>query len=88
MLTGLTGRALNYAFNSRFGCSPQEWQRNYLLDEARRRLLETSQTQSVKSIAFELGFASSSSLASFYRKRFGELPSDTLTRAGAKAKAI
>lgn len=77
-LTGMTGRALNYAFHSRFNCSPQEWQRNYLLDAARERLLSKSDTRSVKSIAFDHGFSSSSSFTAHYKKRFGELPRDTM----------
>ena len=76
-LTGLTGRALNYAFRARFDCSPQEWQRNFLLDHARRLLKGTDYTGSVKSLAFQLGFSSLSSFAAFYRQRFGERPSET-----------
>ena len=79
-LTGLTGRALNYAFRARFGCSPQEWQRNFLLDHARLVLKDADYTGTVKGLAYELGFASPSSFAGFYRQRFGELPSETLAR--------
>lgn len=80
-LTGLTGRALNYAFQARFGCSPQEWQRGFLLDHARPILMDPDYTGSVKALAYELGFASPSSFAAFYRQRFGELPSETLAGA-------
>lgn len=76
-LSGLTGRSLNYAFQSRFNCSPQEWQRNYLLDQANMRLKTTIVPTSIKKIAYELGFSSSSSFSSYYKRRFGELPSDT-----------
>lgn len=77
-LTGLTGRALNYAFRARFDCSPQEWQRNFLLDHARQLLRGPDYTGSVKALAYELGFSSPSSFAAFYRQRFGERPSETL----------
>jgi AraC-like DNA-binding protein len=79
-LSGLTGRSLNYAFQSRFNCSPQQWQRNFLLAEARHRLFSEDQNASIKAIAFELGFSSSSSFSSFYKKRFGEYPSETVAR--------
>ena len=78
-MTGLTGRALNYAFRARFDCSPQEWQRNFLLDHARRLLRGADYTGSVKALAYDLGFASPSSFTAFYRQRFGERPSETLS---------
>lgn len=79
-LSGLTGRSLNYAFQSRFNCSPQQWQRTFLLAEARNRLLFDDQTASIKTIAFELGFSSSNSFSSHYKRRFGEYPSETIAR--------
>lgn len=78
-LTGLTGRSLNYAFQQRFSVSPQQWQRDFLLDAARKRLTSPGELSSIKSIAFDLGFSSSNSFSSFYKKRFGELPSATLS---------
>ena len=77
-LSGLTGRSLNYAFQSRFNCSPQQWQRNFLLAEARHRLFSKDQNASIKKIAFELGFSSSGSFSSQYKRRFGEYPSETI----------
>lgn len=76
-LTGMTGRAINYAFQKRFGKSPQQWQRDYLLALARRELTSASAPRSVKSIAFDLGFSSSSSFSAHYKRRFGEHPSLT-----------
>ena len=78
-MVGLSGRAINYAFQQRFGCSPQDWQRGFLLDEARRRLLDEDVLFSVKSLAYELGFSSASAFTSHYRRRFHERPSDTLS---------
>ena len=78
-LSGLTGRSLNYAFQLRFNCSPQQWQRNFLLAEARYKLLSKEQNASIKKIAFELGFSSSGSFSSHYKRRFGEYPSETIT---------
>lgn len=79
-LVGLTGRALTYAFQLRFDCSPQQWQRNFLLGEARCRLFSEDRCVSVKTIAFELGFSSASSFSAHYKRRFGEHPSDTIAR--------
>jgi AraC-like DNA-binding protein len=79
-LSGMTGRSLNYAFQSRFNCSPQQWQRNFLLAEARYKLFSEDQNASIKKIAFELGFSSSNSFSSHYKRRFGEYPSETIAR--------
>lgn len=79
-LTGLTGRALAYAFHERFGCSPQTWQRNYFLDEARKELQRDGNTASVKIISRQFGFLSSESFSRFYLRRFGERPAKTMTR--------
>lgn len=78
-LTGMTGRAIAYAFQSRFNCSPQQWQRNFLLDEAHRQLASEESPRSIKAIAFEFGFSSASSFSSHYRRRFGRLPSRITT---------
>ena len=85
-LSGMTGRSLNYAFHERFNCSPQQWQRRYLLDLARTRLLDRDDLTSVKAIAYDLGFASSSSFTSHYSRRFGERPSETRANSQAVAR--
>ena len=77
-LSGVSGRALRYAFQGRFGCSPQEWQRNVYLDHARDRLLADDGSIVIKTLAHDLGFSSAQSFAAFYRRRFGELPNETL----------
>ena len=82
-LSSLTGRALNYAFQKRFNCSPQEWQRNLLLDEARKRILNGSNALSIKNLSYELGFSSPSSFSAYYRRRFGMLPTKTVSRKSA-----
>lgn len=83
-LTGLTGRSLNYGFQKRFSCSPQEWQRNFLLDEARKRLSDPRNTSSIKNISFELGFSSVSSFGSHYKRRFHETPSETICHSARR----
>lgn len=78
--SGMTSRALSYAFNESYGCSPQEWQRNHFLDLARAEMLRGSGTASVKSISKQFGFVTSASFSTFYHRRFGEKPSETLNR--------
>jgi AraC-like DNA-binding protein len=76
-LSGLPAQELAAAFSSRFGCTPQEWQRNCLLDRARHLLSSRENTPSIGSVSRELGFSSAGSFSAHYRKRFGELPSHT-----------
>lgn len=79
-LTGMTSRSLNNAFRERFDVSPQQWQRNHRLDQARSTILEAAGAPSVKALARQFGFISPYSFSAFYRQRFGELPSETLRR--------
>jgi len=76
-ISGLSEQELDDAFRSRFNCSPQEWQRNSLLDRAHHLFSSRENTPSVKSVSYELGFSSVGSFSSHYRRRFGEFPSDT-----------
>lgn len=83
-MTNMSGRALNYAFRDRFGCSPQQWQRNFNLDRARTALLASDRPRSIKEVSYEFGFASPQSFSSFYIKRFGEKPSMTSSSTNSK----
>ncbi len=76
-LTGLTSRALAFAFRRQFDCTPIEWQRNHFLDLAHQCLEADNVTASVKTVARKFGFVSSSSFSKFYLKRFGCKPSET-----------
>ncbi|WP_156370845.1 MULTISPECIES: AraC family transcriptional regulator [unclassified Acidovorax] len=78
-LGGLSVRALQYAFQSRFGQSPMQWLRDQRLDHARRLLLQGS-AQSIAQIALGCGFATASSFSAFYRERYGESPAQTRAR--------
>lgn len=79
-IAGCSYRALAQAFQSRFACSPQEWQRNLFLDEARRRLKDNDNSASPESVSFMLGFSSARSFTTHYRRRFGEAPQHTSLR--------
>ena len=84
-MSDLSARALQYAFRSRFGCSPMEWQRRTRMQNARDRLLAALPHESITTIAYDMGFSSSSAFAAQYKARFGESPSETRSRAGLPA---
>lgn len=86
-ISGLNARTLTLAFQTRFNCTPQQWQRNFLLDEARSRLVSKELQQSIHSIAYQLGFSSARSFSAYYKDRFGETPSNTIDRRKTKVSA-
>ena len=75
-ISGMSARALQYAFKERFGYSPMEWLREQRLQLARRRLL-LHDFNSITQLAMECGFGTASQFASFYKARFGTTPSHT-----------
>jgi len=79
-LSGSTMNDLNNAFQSRFNCSALDWQRNFLLDEARKLLAPSVEELPIEEVARQLGFSSARSLVSHYTKRFGEKPSAIRSR--------
>jgi hypothetical protein len=76
-LSGLSARALQYAFKARFGCSPMEWQRRERLQMARSRLQFSATDETITDVAYAMGFSSSAAFATQYRRYFGETPSQT-----------
>lgn len=77
-LSGLSARALQYAFKARFGCSPMEWQRRERIQLARYRLVYAPPGQTITELAYAMGFASSAAFAAQYKRYFGETPSETI----------
>jgi AraC-like DNA-binding protein len=77
-LSGLSARALQYAFLQRYACTPMQWLRNERLALARTRLRKRPISETVTQIALSCGFPGLSTFASAYSKRYGELPSFTL----------
>ena len=74
-------RALQYAFQEKFGVSPMAYLKLTRLDRARRLLLTADRrTTNVTSIALQIGFWHLSQFAQDYRTMFGESPSETLRR--------
>jgi AraC-like DNA-binding protein len=58
-----------------------EWVRNQRFAKAHERLLTAEPDTTVISVAFAYGFFSTSKFAAGYAKRFGELPSVTLSKS-------
>lgn len=76
-ISGMSARALQYGFKTRFGCSPMEWQRRERIRMAHNRLLFAAPGETITQIAYSMGFASSAAFAAQYRRYFGETPSQT-----------
>lgn len=76
--SGLSARALQYAFRDRFGCSPMEWQRRQRIALARDRLISAAPGDTITSIAHALGFCSSAAFAARYKQHFGISPSEAI----------
>ena len=79
--TGVSRRTLEYAFRERFGLSPKAYLLVRRLDGVRTELRQDHDDLSVTHIANRWGFDHLSRFAAFYRRQFGELPSETI-RAG------
>ncbi len=81
VMTGLSRRALQYIFFKHFRCSPMAWQRRERLRLAHEALTRAEpEAMNIAKLGYELGFASPSSFADFYRRMFGETPGATLRR--------
>lgn len=78
-VAGVSVRALSGAFAKYLGTSPRRYLVERRLQGVRREL--TSGTQSVAAAAHAWGYVNMGSFAGAYRRRFGELPSQTLRRA-------
>ena len=87
---GVSARALQYAFRQHRGHGPMEFLRNARLDGVREALLDARREAApaatstgavrVSDIASRYGFQHAGRFAADYRLRFGEAPSQTLTR--------
>jgi AraC-like DNA-binding protein len=78
---GVTVRALQLGFHKRYGCSPLQYLLARRIELARGRLQSPAPGDTVTSVATESGFINLGAFARRYRSRYGENPSDTLSRA-------
>ncbi|WP_138467300.1 helix-turn-helix transcriptional regulator [Poseidonocella sp. HB161398] len=79
--TGVSARTLSGGFRRFRGMTPREFLAARRLEGLRAELLEAAEGESVAAIAAGWGFANFGALAGRYRRRFGELPSETRARA-------
>lgn len=75
---GVSRRTLNYGFQKYRGTSPTQHLKNIRLERARQDLLRAQPGTSVTEVAMQWGFTQLGRFAGEYKKRFGEIPSDTL----------
>jgi AraC-like DNA-binding protein len=81
--SGRTARAIQLAFQKRFGIGPIEWVRNRRLEKVRERLIAAKDGDTVREIAAACGITRMGTLIPEYAARFGERPSETLRGRGA-----
>lgn len=74
IISGLSARTIQYAFQQIHDCSPMGWLRDQRLALA-QSLLMGSSGMSITQIAQSCGFPNSSLFSASYRKRFGVTPS-------------
>ncbi|MCK9800324.1 AraC family transcriptional regulator [Pseudomonas sp. MAFF 302030] len=83
-LAGLAGvgvRVFYTLFERYVGVSPKRYIRGRRLDKVRECLTDsTCNIKSITGLAFDYGFVHLGRFSSFYKDRFGELPSETLMR--------
>lgn len=80
--SGRTARALQLAFQKRFGIGPMQWVRDRRLDLVRAKLLAARPGDTVRGLAASCGLTRMATLIPEYAARFGERPSDTLRGRG------
>ncbi len=85
--TGAPERTLHDACRERFGMPPIAFLRVLRLHGARRQLMDQADATSVTVTATDWGFFHFGEFAAAYRRLFGELPSQTLRRGNATARA-
>jgi len=78
--TGLSWRSLDRAFKECLGIGPKRYLLNFRLTQVRRQLKSAPPCTKVVDIANDWGFWHMGDFAREYRKMFGELPVESLTR--------
>lgn len=78
----LPRRSFFTSFRRLYGSSPKLYIKQQRLEKARAFLLSAGHVDTVSSIARRCGFANLGHFAKDYKRRYGELPSDTLRDCG------
>ncbi len=77
--SGLSARSLQLAFKKQLGCGPMQWLTAQKLHKIHAKLICADGIESVTSLAVAY-FANLGDFARYYRRQFGELPSQTRAR--------
>jgi AraC family ethanolamine operon transcriptional activator len=77
---GISRRKLNYCFADVLGTSPMQYLRAMRLNGVHRDLQQAAAGTTVQDVAAHWGFWHLSQFAQDYKKRFGQLPSQTLRK--------
>jgi len=78
--SGASERTLRRGFDERLGVSPKTYLQAQRLIGVRRELRSTGRDESISDIANRWGFWHMGQFAADYRRQFGELPSETVSR--------
>jgi len=76
--SGYSRRALQRAFQQRFGCGPMQWSRRRRLELALEQLTQSSTDDSVSVIARRCGYLSLASFSRDFGNVYGRRPSEIL----------
>jgi AraC family ethanolamine operon transcriptional activator len=79
---GVPSRTLRFAFRKLRGCGPLAFHQSLRLNAVRTRLKQLPADRSVAAIARQWGFHHLGKFAGYYRRLFGELPSETMAGVG------
>jgi AraC-like DNA-binding protein len=79
VFSGLSARSLQMAFKKQLGCTPMHWLTEQKLYAVRAKLENADAFESVTSLAVAY-FPNLGDFARYYKRQFGELPSQTLAR--------
>jgi AraC-like DNA-binding protein len=77
---GVSLRHLQAGFRDHLGTTPQNFLRDCRLERAHRMLSFPSENETTAAIARACGFGHLGEFAGYYRQRYGEPPSETLSR--------
>ena len=76
---GVSGRTLRLAFRERYGLGPMAYYQTLRLNAARSAFKEADpESVSVARIARDLGFYHPGKFSGYYRRLFGEVPTETV----------
>jgi AraC-like DNA-binding protein len=81
LVTGVSARTLFHSFRTSRGYSPMDFAKRTRLERAREMLQRAEGGTSVTDVAFTCGFGNLGHFSQYYRRAFGEMPSNTLQRA-------